>query len=271
MVSKKTKIMIAVILVSTFLYITNIINKVNQAPEPIFSGYESLPMRIKPVNLTELRLLRTIETKISKNPHRLDSVSVYWDEYLGHRRAKFSYSYVSGKGSYSFYFGRGNKHVLPKFWVKVQRYFHLSDFELQTEITKYERRYDDKVDGTDQSASGAIPGTKPDFNLIKEDLRNTATPLSVDTSQVGYEEMFFNDSAWLKINTESLIIETKVEDPSVSIKVLIDKDSDIQVSMVCRERLDDPKSTLNELFNYLGLSTTILDSLILEETYWRRY
>ena len=248
-----------------------------RAPPPPFIGYQSPTTRIDPVNLTEIvraRKNNEISTNITiHTEHRDEREYVEWDRFMGKGNARISFANVKTKYSYNFN-GNDEKTTLPIFWTKLKKYLHLSDEELQSEIFKFNKRVEEQSFGYYRYANGAIDWKKPDYELILADLGEI---LDFDNSEIGFETTIYKDTTWSEYNTKCivrsrfytkyLVVETEIENPSASIVLLIDGDSDIQIEIWCREKLDDPTTVLVDLFDQIGIPTTILDSLELEEWY----
>jgi hypothetical protein len=234
------------------LYLT-ITPQSGQAPK--FMGYISTPMRIDPVNLTEvINIENTPTIKICEEWEIYPKEYVYWPSYLGKDFARITYvrAYKENYTQYFYGFDDGGSSTLPIFWEKLEKYLNLTEEEL--------KQVKDRTKG--YFTSGKIIDKKPDWSLVLEDLGD---PMGVGTSYVGYEEAVYANKTRSMLNTYCLVVETEKENPSMVIQLLIDGDSDIQLQIDCSKRLDDPKALFIELFEYIGLPTSFLDSIELKE------
>ena len=223
---------------------------------PKRTGYYAAPMRIDPVDLDEIIAKGNTSTITIRGEPQINMwESVNWDKYLG-QRASISYTYWDDYTNYNFHFQDSLGNIaLGNFWTKLEKYLHLSEEELQHEMDLYKAYRQRKWSN---GAGGKIYGKKPDFDLILEDLGEV---IEVDDSEVGYEIIYYDDTATSKLNTYCLVVETELEDRAMSIQLLIDGDSDIQIRIECDYKVYIFRPLLVETFQHIGLPTSLIQDI----------
>ena len=232
-----------------------------------FIGYLSNPMRIDPVNLTEvLSMGNTSSITIHEEREIIHREQVHWSSYLGKEMAMITYDlkYKENYTSYFYHFVDGKNTTLPIFWTKLKLYLNLTEEELQFEIDEWRDYGPNNQRIREHTVLNIIYGKKPDWNLILEDLGDV---VSVGTSQVGYEKAVYENKTSSKLNTYCLVVETETEDSSILIQLFIDSDSDIQLKIECSDELDDPKALFIELLEHVRLPTSLLYFIELKENW----
>jgi hypothetical protein len=222
-----------------------------------FIGYLSNPMRIDPVNPTEvLSMGNTPTITIHEEREIFYRERVNWYSYLGNDDVFFTYNrmYKRNYSSYFYDFEDGGNTTLPRFWTKLKMYLNLTEEELQHEMGRTKKIF----------AAGEFNDKKPDWSLILKDL---GEPISVDNSQVGYEKAYYENNTRSTLNTYCLVVETETEDSSILIQLFIDSDSDIQLKIECSDELDDPKALFIELLEHVRLPTSLLYFIELKENW----
>jgi hypothetical protein len=231
---------------------------------PKFIGYFGSPTRIGPVNLDEIVSKGNTSIITIREEQEINIwESVTWESYLGKGIAGFSYTNWDEFSSYHYSYTDGEITTLPRFWLKLKEYFHLSEEELQYEKVKHSASRKTRKWGR-SNLGGKFYDRMPDFDLILGDLGEV---IEVDDSEVGSEIIYYEDTARSKLNTYCVVVDMELKDQSTSIKLLIDRDSDIQVEINCKKKIEDPKKVLIELFENLGLRTSLIESLELTEWY----
>ena len=233
-----------------------------------FIGYISSPMRIDPVNLTQVFSKGNTPTiTIHEEREIIPNEYVYWPSYLGKEFARISYTraYKENYTGYFYHFVDGKNTTLPIFWTKLKLYLNLTEEELQFEIDEWLDYGPNNRRTREHTVNNRIYGKKPIWGLILEDLGDV---VGVGTSQVGYEEAVYENKTRSTLNTYCLIVETKTEDPSVLTQLFIDGDSDIQLKIKCSYELDDPKALFVELFEHVGLPTSLLETIEIKKDWF---
>jgi len=227
----------------------------------LFRGYQSKPVRIEPIDIFEI-LSKGNTSNITVKPENriIDDEYAEWSSFLEKGRFSLEYTYGANYTHYSYRYGDNETGSLNQFWDKLKWYLHLSEEEIQRE----KDRFYERGKAGDRRVGSKIDGVKPDWTCVISDLGVIS---EVDSDRVGHEYTYFDSGAELRLNTFCVVVEqnVQIDDMSVDVRVEIDSDSDIRLELDCDEQVDNPSSFFIELFDYMGLSDNLLESIIIDE------
>ena len=229
---------------------------------PLFLGYGSQVIRVDSKNLSELAdLAYKNGFKVEVGDQYNDDEYYEIDSFLGGGRFDLSYGVGTDSTQYNFIYLSNETGRLNQFWDRFGYYFYLNESQLSRVVNGV--RYDDDARG--KHFGGYIDG-KPVWNRLIED---AGEETQRDTSMVGVLDVRYDSGGRLWLRTKYLQIThiIKVNGREVECLILIDEDSDIELSIECDEELDNPNELFRSMFDSLGISDSILNDFILEDRY----
>lgn len=228
---------------------------------PLFMGYRSGVYRIE---VTELDVVeqasRHTELEVDHGGRSENGERFKIPSFLGTGRFYMNYGSGTDSTHYHYEYLSNETGLLNTFWEKLGYYFNMSEARLEQEEQSI--RYDE--DGRGKHFGSMIDG-KPIWSRVIEDC---GVETGRDTSWVGEVLLEFDTGAEFRLRTYYLRISlvTECEDGAeVKATLRMDDETDIELEVVCEERVDDPKEFFSTIFKVVGIPQSVLEDIELDE------
>jgi len=228
---------------------------------PLFIGYRSGVYRIEAMELDVVeQVARNEKLDVnhggkSDNDERFEIPSFL-------STGRFYMTYGSGTDSthYHYEYLSNETGLLNTFWERFGYYFNLSETRLGEEEQSI--RYDDDARG---KHFGSYIDGKPIWSRVIEDC---GVETKRDTSRVGEMWLEFDTGAEFGLRTDYLQIALVAEyGDGIEVKAILkmDNETDIELVIECKERIDNPKEFFTSIFEIVGIPQSVLKNVEMEE------
>jgi hypothetical protein len=256
-----------IILILTLLWINSLFNStiiVNPpiGSKPLFLGYRSNTIRIKSMNLTQLS-----QTAHKSGYNITMGQRIGPDEWVEGNvptplcRLDLSYGSSSNSSYFSFYYPE-KSNATDWLWLVLGESLSLDASELET--VKRDAYSNYQVDASGPHLGAYVDFVKPDWAIVAKYLGNET---GRENDVVGKLTINFDSGAFMVLNSDALLIESRSVELGVVYVVSIDGDSDMCLYVDSSEKLENPIKPFTSMFEMLGIPKPELAKLSLDESW----
>ena len=121
-----------------------------------------------------------------------------------------------------------------------------------------------QVDASGPHLGAYVDFVKPDWTIVAKHLGNET---GRENNVVGKLTINFDSGAFIVLNSDALLIESRMTEEGVEYVVNIDGDSDMCLYVDSSEKLENPIKTFTSMFEILRIPESELARLSLEESW----